>query len=138
MLRPVSLSFTHTEIVGIGYIVRISIMLVEENFPVVGERDVIVKGMRAVDARIALFAGLCQPYDPAPVPCTMPLGEALSLECALRIFEHFLQDRDYGSLIPCIADLLAAVFARVRPAIVEQYPAFGKELSRIDRLQVQQ
>jgi len=135
MVRPVPLSFTPIEIKAIMQIVETCMEMVKDTGRIDDEQTTVLAGMQAVVERMATLSAQYGARDTTPVSCTLPLGEVLSLEYAVRTYEQLLEEQGYIGVVPHIVELLDILFQRVRLAIMRHYPAFGVQLIAMDRQQ---
>lgn len=136
--KSLSLAFNLTELIVLATVTQTCLTMISDNIAPNNQREILLAGMGSVSARLSRLAAQRRPHERTLVTCTIPLAEALSLECAVRIYEEYLQKADFMGLAPNIIALLDNVFYRVRLAIVEHYPRIGIQLVLMDKRQQQQ
>ena len=133
--KPLPLAFDSNELIVLATVTQTCLTMISENLAPSDERERLLAGMQAVSERLSRLAAQRRPSDPALVTYSVSLVEALSLECAVRTYEEYLQKTGFMGMAPNIIALLDNVFYRVRLAIVAQYPAFGIQLVLMDKQQ---
>lgn len=135
--KPLPLAFDLNELIVLATVTQTCLTMISDNIAPSNQREILLAGMGSVSARLSRLAAQRCPHERALVTCTIPLAEALSLECAVRTYEEYLQKADFMGLAPNIIALLDNVFYRVRLAIVEHYPRIGIQLVLMDKRQQQ-
>jgi hypothetical protein len=129
------LAFNSNELLVLAQVAQTCLTMLSDQLPASTERDILLASMGSVSARLSRFATQrCYP-DHTLLTYNVPLAEALSLECAVRTYEEYLQKTGFLGMAPNIIALLDNVFYRVRLAIVEHYPRLGIQLVLMDKRQ---
>lgn len=129
------LTFTSNELLVLAQVTQTCLTMLSDQLPASNERDMLLAAMGAVSERLRRFGAGRRHPDWALLTYDVPLAEALSLECAVRAYEEYLQKTGFLGLAPNIIALLDSVFYRVRLAIVEHYPNIGVQLVLMDKRQ---
>lgn len=131
--KSLPLAFNLNELLVLTQVTQTCLTMLNDQLPASNERDILLALMGAASERLCRLAAQRRSHERALVTCTVPLAEALSLECAVRTYEEYLQKADFMGLAPNIIALLDNVFYRVRLAIVEHYPRIGIQLVLMDK-----
>lgn len=133
--RTLPLAFDYNELLVLAQVTQTCLTMISNHVAPSSQREMLLAGMKAVSERLNGYATLRHPHDRALITCTVLLAEALSLECAVRTYEEYLQKTGFLGMAPSIIALLDNVFYRVHLAIVEHYPRIGIQLVLMDKRQ---
>lgn len=131
--RPLPIAFDYNELLVLATVTETCLTMISNHIDPSDQRETLLAGMGSITARLKRMAAQRHHHDRVLVTYTVTLAEALSLECAVRTYEEYLQKTGFLGMAPNIIALLDNVFYRVRLAIVEHYPKFGIQLVLMDK-----